>query len=102
MGVLRSLGHDVVDIRGTSDQGQSDSAIWQKVMVERRLLITTDKGFLKNRYERHAGILIIRLRQPNEAKIHERTMLAMRTFPVEEWPGTAVVMRDETQNVSRA
>jgi predicted nuclease of predicted toxin-antitoxin system len=98
---LRSFGHDVVDIRGTPDQGLSDSAIWNKVAKEQRLLITTDKGFLKNRYQQHSGILIIRLRQPTESKIHDRIMLAVNTFPAAEWPRMAVVMRDQTQNITR-
>jgi hypothetical protein len=68
---------------------------------ERRLLITTGKGFLKNRHQKHPGILVIRLRQPNESKIHDRAMLAMRTIREEEWPGMAIVMRDQTQNISR-
>lgn len=91
-----------MDIRGTSEQGLSDSAIWRRVVSEDRLLITTDKGFLKNRFEQHPGILVIRLRQPTEAKIHERTMLALATFPPEDWPGLAEVMRDQTQNITRS
>jgi predicted nuclease of predicted toxin-antitoxin system len=66
---LRGLGHDV---------------LWTRVLNEQRLLITTDKGFAQHRHETHHGLLIVRLRQPNEATIHER------------------VMRDTIQSVSRA
>ena len=99
---LRGLGHDVLDIRGTSDQGIDDDKLWARMLNERRLLITTDKGFAQHKGESHPGVLIVRLRQPNEAKIHERVMRALRQFPETEWPRLLVVMRDAVQSVSRA
>jgi len=39
---LRGLGHDVLDIRGTADQGMDDDVLWARLLYERRLLITTD------------------------------------------------------------
>lgn len=99
---LRALGHDVLDIRGTPDQGMDDDALWARLLRERRLLITTDKGFAQRRQELHPGILVVRLRQPNEAKIHDRVMRALRQFPETDWPGLLVVMRDTVQSVSRA
>jgi predicted nuclease of predicted toxin-antitoxin system len=95
---LRKLGHDVLDIRGTPDQGISDKSLWDKVQIEKRLLITTDKGFASHRRESHFGILIIRLHQPNEQKIHQRAMGAVGQFADEAWPGLLVVMRDVVQS----
>ncbi len=95
---LRSLGHDVLDIRGTDEQGISDEILWKKVQTEQRILITTDKGFASCRRESHSGILIVRLHQPNEEKIHGRIMLAVRQFADEDWPGLLVVMRDVVQS----
>ena len=46
---LRELGHDVRDIRGSSDQGMADAALWDIAVRESRLLITTDKGFTEYR-----------------------------------------------------
>ena len=80
VGELRRLGHDVLDIRRTDDQGISDDLLWDKVQKERRLLITTDKGFVHHRREAHYGILTIRLRQPNEKKIHDLLTKSCR-FP---------------------
>jgi len=99
---LRALGHDVLDIRGTPDQGMDDDVLWARLMKEGRLLITTDKGFTQHREESHFGILIVRLRQPNEEKIHNRVMQAMQQFAEPEWPRLLVVMRDTVQSVSRA
>ena len=99
---LRSIGHDVLDIRRTPDEGMPDDNLWQLAQRERRLLITTDKGFTQHRYSTHHGILIVRLRHPNRQRIHQRVMQAITHFPTEEWPGLIVVMRDVVQSVWRS
>jgi len=53
---LRGLGHDVLDIRGTAEEGSWDDILWDKVQQEGMLLITTDKGFARRRGQRHHGI----------------------------------------------
>ncbi len=99
---LRKLGHDVLDIRGTPDEGSPDDDLWSKGQMEGRLLITTDKGFSKHRNEPHYGILIIRLKKPNRARIHQRVMQAINQFGENEWNGFLVVMRDVIQTVWRS
>jgi predicted nuclease of predicted toxin-antitoxin system len=98
---LREMGHDVLDIRGTANEGMTNDALWEMIQQEGRLLITTDKGFTQHRDEPHHGILIVRLRQPNRRKIHRRVMQAMTQFAAEEWHGLLVVMRDLVQSVWR-
>ena len=83
---LRSLGHDVHDIRGTVNEGMRDDALWEMAQREERLLITTDKGFTHYRMGPHRGVLIVQLRQPNRRKIHARIMQALRQFSGTEWP----------------
>ena len=99
---LRRMGHDVLDIRGTERQGMFDDLLWTLAQTERRMLVTTDKGFCEHRDQQHCGILVIRLRQPNEQRIHARIMAAFRQFAENAWPGLLVVMRDAVQSVSRA
>lgn len=52
---LREQGYDILDIRGTGEQGMDDQQLWQKAVKEQRLLITTDKSFAEHREERHYG-----------------------------------------------
>ena len=99
---LRVLGHDVKDIRGTSDQGLGDSDLWALTLAETRTLITTDKGFTQYRSVPHHGILIVRLRQPNRQRIHQAVMDVIARFPDAEWPNLLVVVRDSTMSTSRA
>lgn len=98
---LRALGHDVLDIRGTVNEGMPDEDLWEMVQQEKRMLITTAKGFARYRDQPHHGILIVRLRKPNRHKIHESVMQAMTQFRAEEWPGLLIVMRDLVQSVWR-
>lgn len=97
---LRSLGHEVKDIRGSGEQGSPDANLWQIALAESRLLVTTDKGFSAYRVSSHHGILIVRLRQPNRDKIHNAVMLAMQRFREIEWPNRLVIMRDTTISTS--
>ena len=95
---LREMGHDVLDIRGTADEGISDELLWDKAQREQRLLITTDKGFSHHRDRKHCCILIISLRMPDRYKIHERIIEAVRRFSSNQWPGLLVVMRDKVMS----
>lgn len=99
---LRALGHDVKDVRGTSDQGVPDSDLWAPAIAESRVLVTTDKGFTEYRFAPHHGILIVRLRQPNRQKIHHAIMHVIERFPDSDWPDLLVVVRDTTMSTSRA
>ena len=99
---LRSAGHDVRDIRSSELQGLNDDDLWRLAQEGRRLLITTDKGFVRFRDDAHNGILIILLRQPNRKTIHDRILLAMTQHPADRWPGMVVVMRDSVKSVSKS
>jgi predicted nuclease of predicted toxin-antitoxin system len=99
---LRSKGFDVTDIRGTPDQGMTDELLWKRTQKEKRLLVTTDKGFTIYRDEAHYGILIIRLKQPTRLKIHQHIMQAVTKYSEQDWPGLLVVMRDSVQSTWRS
>lgn len=91
---LRELGHDVKDLRGTESEGQSDEDLWTFCQNEQRLLVTTDKGFAQKRNEDHWGVLIVRLKQPNRRRIHEKVMEMMRLTKEKEWPGLVIIAQD--------
>jgi predicted nuclease of predicted toxin-antitoxin system len=99
---LRRLGHEVMDIRGTENEGMTDDVIWKMVKKDGRLLITTDKGFTQKRHEKHHGILIIRLKQPNSLKIHQKIVKAMSLFKDQDWSGFTVVMHDTFHSIWKA
>lgn len=98
---LIKMGHAVKDIRGTTLEGMEDKDIWDLIQQEKRMLITTDKGFRQYRKIHHNGILIVRLKQPNRLKIHNRIMKAITQFSEQDWKDLIVVMRDNIQSVSK-
>lgn len=97
---LIKLGHNIIDIRGSDKKGMIDDDIWKFCQEEKRLLITTDKGFAQKRHENHYGILIIRLKQPNKLKIHQKVMQAINRFKEEKWNGLTVIMQDLFHTIS--
>ncbi|MEP6671591.1 MAG: DUF5615 family PIN-like protein [Chthoniobacter sp.] len=99
---LQARGHDVIDIRGTERWGMFDDELWSFAQAGQRMFVTTDKGFVEHRAEKHHGILVIRLRQPSEQRIHSRIMTAFDEFTESDWPGLLVVMRDAVQSAYRA
>lgn len=101
VGELREGGHDVVDIRGTDDEGLIDEDVWDMAQKQQRLLITTDKGFALNRHEKHYGILIVKLKQPNRLKIHRKVITAMDRFKAEEWLGMTIIMQDMIYSIRK-
>ncbi|MCS6830040.1 MAG: DUF5615 family PIN-like protein [Armatimonadota bacterium] len=91
---LRARGHEVIDVRGSPEEGIDDDALWQKAQQNHALLITTDKGFARFRGQQHWGVLIIRLRQPNVKRIHNRVLQVLEHFSMTEWKDVVVVARD--------
>lgn len=74
---LSEMGHEILDVRGTADEGMLDEDLWNKAQRGARLLITTDKGFARRRHTKHHGILIVRLQRPNRERITRRVIEAM-------------------------
>lgn len=91
---LLRMGHDLIDVRSTPEEGLSDEELWNKAQHAACLLITTDKGFARRRHMNHHGVLIVLLRQPNRERISLRIVKAMELFRPNEWPGLLVIMRD--------
>jgi len=96
---LRAAGHDVADVRGTSREGMSDRALWEAAQAERRVLITTDRGFARLRDQPHAGLPIACLRQPSREQIHDRILRALQHVAPDRWPGLLLVVRDRAQSM---
>jgi len=95
---LSEMGHDVHDLRGSADEGSPDDVVWRIAQNEKRLLVTTDRGFATHRGEDHYGVLAVCLRQPNRQRIHERALSAVESIAESKWRGLVVVMRDLTRS----
>lgn len=84
----------MVDIRNTEQEGIPDEEVWANTQEQKRLLITTDKGFFRYRNVTHHGIIIVRLKKPNRIKIHERILYAITKLPESDWQNKIVMIKD--------
>ncbi len=98
---LRELGHDVLDIRGTPQEGMKDELLWELAQKEKRLLISTDRRFLRYWNVSHNGALVVLLSQAKLQTIHAKIMQTLDQFTPEEWRELLVVVRDTFQSIRR-
>ncbi len=50
---LSTRGDDLLEIRGTECEGIPDDQVWQISQDQKRLFISTDRGFSKDRESNH-------------------------------------------------
>ena len=98
---LRELGHYVLDIRGTPREGMKDELLWELAQKEKRLLISTDRRFLRYWNVSHNGALVVLLSQAKLQTIHAKIMQTLDQFTPEEWRELLVVVRDTFQSIRR-
>ncbi len=98
---LIEQGHNVKDVRRTPQQGLEDSELWELAQREKRLFVTTDRGFLQYRNSAHSGLLVVLLSQPQRLRIHGRILQVLAMFAPEEWTGLTVRARDDLQSIRR-
>lgn len=98
---LRERGHDVLDIRGTPREGMKDELLWELAQKEKRLLVSTDRRFLRYWNVSHNGALIVLLSQAKLQTIHAKIMQTLDQFTPEEWRELLVVVRDTFQSIRR-
>lgn len=95
--MLRSRGHDLLWIEEETP-GIDDQAVLSRATVERRILLTADKGHFvrlvfRNRQKAPYGVILFRIQdqKPSERAQTIVTALESRT----NWQGHFSVVRDE-------
>lgn len=73
--ILRELGHEWQDIRGTDQEGLKDEEIFHLACQKKAVFITTDKDFFHTihfNHKPHYGIIVIALSAPNTKNICDK------------------------------
>lgn len=102
---LSAGGHDTDTSPQEQLRGQPDEVVWTAAQEARRFLITQDMDFSDIRRfapGTHAGLLLLRLREPSRQGIIERVERLFQTTDVEAWAGCFVVATDHKVRVRRA
>lgn len=101
---LTALNHDV---HTTGEEGlpsATDLEIWEGAQLEGRFLITQDLDFSDIRRfipGAHAGILLVRLRDPSRRALIDRIEALFQSENVVEWSGCFVVATERKVRVRR-
>ncbi len=96
---LKRLGHVVHEVSSSAGRGLDDAAVWRLARERRAIVVTTDKSFARRIGEPHEGVLVVRLRRPNGARIHQRVLRALQIVQAEDWRNTIAVMRDRAVQI---
>ncbi|MCX6377605.1 MAG: DUF5615 family PIN-like protein [Armatimonadetes bacterium] len=102
--VLAALGHDVHTTQAEGLAGSDDDAVWQAAQDEDRFLITQDLDFSDLRKfapGTHAGILVLRLRDPGRLALLHGVELLFRSENVENWKSCFVVATEHKTRIRR-
>ena len=102
---LGRLGHEVDAVANGPLQGHPDLEVWQAAQKEGAFLITQDLDFSDLRLfppGTHAGILLVRMRDPGRHALFERICQLFEAEDVDSWQGCLVVATDRKIRIRRA
>lgn len=98
-GLLNENDHEVIDIRGTKNEGITDKEIFKLAQKNKAIFLTTDKDFFHTipfKFTKHSGVVIISLDQPNSEKILEKIMWLLNNFDLSKLPNKTLLLRETT------
>jgi predicted nuclease of predicted toxin-antitoxin system len=101
---LRHLGHDVHTVFDEGLRGEDDGEIWRAAQAEERFLITQDLDFSDSRKfapGTHAGLLLVRLRDPGRQALAIVVREIFATQDVTGWERCFVVATERKVRILR-
>lgn len=94
---LGNMGHEVFDLRGTSEEGAADDRIFAVAQELGAVFLTTDRDFFHTipyLHETHCGIIVIALKKPNRAAIMEKLFWILNRLKPGDFTNRAIQLRD--------
>ena len=95
--LLKTRGHNVFDIRSTEFEGSHDSSIFIMAQEKKAIFLTTDKDFfhtVPHLFEKHYGVIVIALRQPNRKSITEKLVFALNNIDLSSLESKILMLKD--------
>ncbi|MEI6712631.1 MAG: DUF5615 family PIN-like protein [Verrucomicrobiota bacterium] len=96
---LRSLSHEVYDLRDLGLAGSADDIVVHKALELGAVILSTDRDFfhtLGHQYPTHLGVIVIALKTPGRTAILSRLEWFLNHVATEQWAGRAFQLRDST------
>ena len=101
--LLREFKHEVIDVRGTDEEGLSDSDIFQLAQNLNAIFITSDKDFFHTipfLFQSHHGIIVIALNQPNRINITQKLKWVLDNIDLDTIKNKVILLRDNSYTIS--
>ncbi len=102
--ILKELGHEIVDIRGTSEEGMSDLNIFKLAQEKEAVFLTTDNDFFHTipfQFEQHHGVIIIALRQPSGKSINSKLKWFLENFEFQYIKSRVILLKDKNYLIKK-
>lgn len=102
--LLAGQGFAVDTVADEGLVGCADEQIWAAAQADERFLVTQDLDFADARKFRagtHAGIMIVRLRDPSRRSLVDCIGAVLRGNDLRDWSGCLVVLSDSRLRVLR-
>ena len=99
VGLLEGMGHEVFDLRGSGREGLPDPDIFAEAQCCDAVFLTTDRDFfhtIPHIHEKHAGIIVIALRQPNRSSILEKLSWVLTRIQSHAFRDRVIQLRDQS------
>lgn len=100
--LLHDYGHEVVDIRGTIQQGINDFQLFDYAQQIEAILLTTDRDFYHTiplQYSSHFGVIVIALKQPNRAALLSKLAWLLANEKISSIANKIILLRDKTYRI---
>ena len=102
--MLNELGHEVLDVRGTSREGMNDTDLFEFAQANEAIFLTTDRDFyhtVPHQFSSHFGVVVVALRQPNRANIMEKVAWLLEQDALFPLTNCVLQLRDTTVTIRR-
>ncbi len=99
IGKLCEIGHDIIPLINIATRGIPDAIVLDIAIREQRILLTSDADFCNTLLyppEKHYGIIVFRLHQPNGYKFFNRLIDVLEKLSYCDLKHRVLIIRDNT------
>ncbi len=101
--LLKEKGHDSLDLRGSTNEGATDQIIFSIAQEKGAIFLTTDRDFFHTipfLWDKHFGIIVIALSQPNSKSILEKLEIALSHIGSVKMESKCILVTDTKMTIS--
>lgn len=97
--MLSGRGHEILDFRGSVNEGMPDTEVFKMAQAATAVLLTTDRDFfhtIPHLFDEHSGVVVVALRQPNRRNILAKLEWVLDHIKPSDFVNRVIQLRDKT------